>query len=187
MVKFSVDVMSLKNFLELPEFKPAFEYIGGRIIQKMSPLFPHSRLQGSLWRRLEDFARPRKLGEAFLELRCVFGGASQVPDIAFLAEDRIPKYRRGEEPSHFPFAPDLAVEILSPGQTVGELKLKLRHSLKHGSKLGWLILPRRELVHVLRPRHKATVLQIGDALDGGEVLPGFTLPLTELFSWLERA
>jgi Uma2 family endonuclease len=83
-------------------------------------------------------------------------------------------------------APDIAVEILSPGQTVAELRLKLRHSLKYGSRLGWLIHPARKQILVFRPGQKAQVLKIGQDLGGENVLPGFSLSVEEIFGWLHE-
>ena len=187
MMILSRDLTTLEQFLRLPEFKPALEFIGGRVIQKMSPMLPHSVIQGELLVSLNSFARPRKLGRAYPELRAVFGGEAQVPDISFYVTERLPKLVRGEEPSRISMPPDIAVEIASPGQTMAELRLKLRHSLIHGSKLGWLIRPIREEVWVLRPRRKAECLKSGDVLSGEDVLPGFALPLDEIFGWLDQA
>jgi Uma2 family endonuclease len=186
MQRLSRDLITLEHFLRLPEFKPAFEYLGGRVIQKMSAGLRHSMIQGELFSTLNTFARPRKLGRAYIELRAVFGGAAQVPDVSFFVTDRIPKFIRGEEIPLLSTPPDIVVEILSPGQTIGELRIKLRHSLKHGSKLGWLIHPTREEIRVLRPRQKAELLKAGDVLSGEGVLPGFSLPVEEIFGWLDQ-
>ena len=186
MLQVSSDLTSLEEFLLLPEFKPAFEYIGGRVIQKMSPMFPHSVIQTELCSRLNGFAHPRKLGRALTELRGVFGGASQVPDISFLIMEHVPKYTRGEEPTNSLIAPDISVEIFSPGQKMAELRAKIRHALKHGTKLGWLIHPTREFVEVHRPGRKVEVLRVGDMLLGEDVLPGFALPVDEMFGWLDQ-
>jgi Uma2 family endonuclease len=183
MLKASIDPCTLEQFLMLPEFKPALEFIGGRIIQKMSPKFPHSVIQGELLMALNTFARPRKLGRAYPELRAVFGGAARTPDVSFYKSDRIPKPIFDEDVL---LPPDIAIEILSTGQTVAELRLKLRHSLKHGSKLGWLIHPARKQIHVIRPGKKSQLLKIGDLLSGEDVLPGFSLSLEEIFGWLDQ-
>jgi Uma2 family endonuclease len=186
MPKLSEDLMNLEQFLRLPEFKPALEYIGGRVIQKMSPMLPHNVIQIELASALNHFARPRKLGRAYTELRAVFGGEAQVPDVSFYVTERVPGFVRGEEPPLLTSPPDIAVEILSPDQTLTELRVKLRHSLKRGSKLGWLIHPIREEFWVLRPGRKAQLLKPDDLLSGEDVIPGFTLPVEELFSWLDQ-
>jgi Uma2 family endonuclease len=183
MLKVCTDPLTLEQFLRLPEFKPALEFIGGRVVQKMSPKFPHSLIQTELSMSLNTFARPRKLGRAYTELRAVFGGAAQTPDVSFYKSDQIPRPIFDED---ILLPPDIAIEILSPGQTVGELRLKLRHSLKHGSKLGWLIHPARKQIQVIRPGKKSQLLKIGDVLSGEDVLPGFSLSLEEIFGWLDQ-
>src|SRR5438105_1990138 len=75
------EVLNLEQFLKLPEIKPALEFIDGRIVQKVSPTLPHSVLATDLPARINGHVRPRKLGRAFVELRCSFGGQSFVPDV----------------------------------------------------------------------------------------------------------
>jgi Uma2 family endonuclease len=177
---------ALDQFLRLPEFKPALEFIGGRVIQKMSPTLPHSVIQGELLSVLNGFARPKKLGSAYPELRAVFGGAAQVPDVSFYLTGRLPKFVRGQEPPLIEIPPDITAEILSPGQTANELRRKIRHAIKHGTKLGWIFDSTREQVGVLRPGRKIEILKAGDLLNGGDVLPEFALSIEEIFGWLDQ-
>jgi Uma2 family endonuclease len=184
MGKITTRTSELKRFLRLPEFKPALEFIGGRIIQKMSPMLPDSVIQLDLASALNAFARPRKLGRAYTELRAVFGGAAQVPDISFFRADRVPKLVPGEKVPILLIPPDIAVEISSPGQTTAFLRRKLRHTIRHGSKLGWLIKPKRKEIEILRSGLDPEILKVGDVLSGEDVLPGFSLTLEEIFGWL---
>ena len=179
------DIASLEQFLGLPEFKPALEYIDGRVVRKMSPVFPHSVIQLGLANALNAFAEPRNLGVAGVEIRAVFGGSSPVPDVSFFVAERTPKYVRKQAPPAITHPPDISVEILSPGQGTAKLRRKIRHSLKHGSKLGWLVDLLREEIAVLRPGRKAQILKVGDVLSGEDTLPGFSLPLEEIFGWLD--
>ncbi|WP_435006046.1 Uma2 family endonuclease [Tundrisphaera lichenicola] len=182
----SLDLLSVEDFLTFPEVRPPLEYFEGRVIQKMSPKVPHSYLQPDLCAYLNQFARPRRLGRAGTEMRCTFGGVSLVFDISFYVHARMPGFTRTEEAPDVLAAPDLAVEIISPGQTVADQTTRLRFATRHGMRIGWLIHLIRETVTVLRPRRRSTILQSGGVLSGDDVLPGFELPLDELFSWLER-
>lgn len=184
MLKLSTELSSLKQFLRLPEFKPALEYIGGRVIQKMSPNRPHGSLQMHLGSRLLQFAQINQLGIIYSELRCTFWKNSYVPDLCFIARGRIPRDAKGELVSKIRLAPDLAIEILSPGQTVGEVSHKLRLAIKHGLRLGWLIHPRRRQVYIIRPHRKVEVLRVGDSLSGEDVIPGLLLSFSDMFCWL---
>src|SRR5438067_12856987 len=82
--------LTLKQFLELPETKPALEYVEGVVRQKVAPKLPHSRLQSKLAEGFNQFAERRKVAVAFTELRTTFGGRSYVPDVSVYAWARVP-------------------------------------------------------------------------------------------------
>ncbi|OBQ26744.1 MAG: hypothetical protein AN483_20530, partial [Aphanizomenon flos-aquae MDT14a] len=106
--------LTLAEFLELPETKPASEYINGKIIQKPMPKGKHSRLQLRLCNTINEQAESQKIASAFPELRCSFGTRSVVPDVAVFRWDRIPFDTDGEVPDDFLLSPDWTIEILSP-------------------------------------------------------------------------
>jgi Uma2 family endonuclease len=83
-------------------------------------------------------------------------------------------------------APDLAVEVLSPSNTRAEMARKRGEYFRAGVRLVWEIDPRKRGVRVYTAADQFTDLSAGDALDGGTVLPGFTLPLADLFAELDR-
>lgn len=178
------DNLTLKQFLRLPEAKPALEYIDGKVVQKVSPKGTHSALQGGLIVRVRGFASIGKLGQAYPELRCTFGGISLVPDLAYFVRARIPKDAKGRLVDDVTIPPDLAIEILSPGQTIKALSARMTWCVRNGVRLAWLIQPTKGLVHVFEPDRAAVVLASGDTLTGGDVLPGFALPIDEMFGWL---
>lgn len=81
-------------------------------------------------------------------------------------------------------APNLAVEILSVGNTQGEMTLKLRDYFRAGCKLVWYVEPQKKTVLVYTSLHRFRLLTEDDTLDGGKVLPGFTLSIKK---WFQRA
>ncbi|MEY3304546.1 MAG: hypothetical protein RLZZ139_2919, partial [Cyanobacteriota bacterium] len=87
---------SLETFLELPETKPASEFINNKISQKPMPQGKHSRLQSKFSAYINQVVEELKIAYAFTELRCTFGGASIVPDIAVLRWERIPRDPDGQ-------------------------------------------------------------------------------------------
>ncbi len=180
------EVLTVEQFRRLPGTKPALEFVGGRVIQKMSPKTTHSVIQFRLGLRLHEHVKPNNLGELFPELRCTFGGESIVPDIAFFRSDRVPVDDRGHYIDDVTYAPDLSIEILSRGQTIREMSKKLTRAVRKGVRLAWLIQPRRERAFVFQADTPIQVLERGAVLSGGEVVPGFSLPLDEIFSWLVR-
>jgi Uma2 family endonuclease len=118
------------------------------------------------------------LGEGgFLGL---FPGQIRVPDVSFISWKRMPNQ---ELPNAAvgPFAPDLAVEIISKGNTKAEMDRKLREYFEAGSKLVWYVYPKTRTVHVYTSLRKSVVLTEADALDGGKVLPGFSFSIRKWF------
>jgi Uma2 family endonuclease len=178
------DDLTLEKFLRLPETKPALEYLQGKVVQKVSPKTTHSVLQMMLGSHILNYAMPRKLGRPYPELRCTYGGESIVHDLCFFERGRIPRDEHGRLVDDVLLPPDLAIEILSPGQTVKNLGAKLSCSMDRGVRLGWLIQPRRSKVFVFRPDRPVEALELGGTLQGEDVLPGFALPLAEMFGWL---
>jgi Uma2 family endonuclease len=103
----------------------------------------------------------------------------RAPDVAFVAAGRLPG---GQLPQGFiRGAPDLAVEILSPNDDPIEIQQKVRDYLEAGSRLVWVVAPRPRTVTVYRADGSARLVREPEALDGEDVLPGFVLPLAELF------
>jgi Uma2 family endonuclease len=176
--------LSLKQFLRLPEAKPALEYLGGKVVQKVSPKTTHSVLQMMLGSHILNYAMPRRLGRPYPELRCTFGGESIVHDLCYFERGRIPRDEHGRLVDDVLLPPDLTIEILSPGQTLKNLGAKLTRCMRDGVRLGWLIQPRRSRVFVFRPDRPVETLELGGVLQGEDVLPWFTLPLSEMFGWL---
>lgn len=102
----------------------------------------------------------------------------RAPDVAFVRKERLP----APEPAGFPdFAPDLAVEILSPGDRPGELLSKVADWLTAGTRLVWVIDPERRIARVFRADGSEASIPQGQALDGEDVTPGFVLELDPLF------
>ncbi len=177
--------MTLEDFLKLPEESPSREYIDGRVEAKVSPQKKHGVIESRLTAHLNQFAAPRRAGMAFPELRCTFDGRSIVPDVVFLLKEHIELDEQGEVADVTPYPPDLHVEIISPGQTVRSSHGKLVHSTSHGCSLGWLIHPYRKTVDVYRPGQPIDKRGAGDVLQGDPILPGYVLPVAELFGWLK--
>ena len=183
-VDFPCEVLTLDDFLRLPEIKPALEFIDGRIIQKMSPNWHHSRIGAKLPAKIDEVAEDAKLGVSFVVLRCSFGGESYVPDLSYFTWDRLPLDEEGRLIERCLLPADWSIEILSPGQTVKQLMARLKRLVAKGVRLGWLIQPRKSRVLVVLPGGTVRTFEMGEVLDADPVLPGFRLPITVLFGWL---
>ena len=136
---------------------------------------------------LNAFVRPRNLGLVTGEagMMRLFGGLIRIPDVAFASWDRIPGGKVPTEPVPA-LVPELAIEILSPGNTPAEMRRKRTEYFSAGVRLVWIVDPDSRSVSVYTGVEQSTVLHESDVLEGGEVLPGFSLPLKELFAELER-
>jgi Uma2 family endonuclease len=179
---------SLEEFLRRPEIddSPVLEYIDGRIEAKPLPQTRHSVITGDLMNALNLVARPARLGRAFVELRCTFGGRSMVPDVVFLLAEHIERDSDGKYKNVILIPPDIHVEILSPDQSDKESIEKLSFSARHGCPLGWLIDPERETIRVRRPGWRLKPLPADGVLEGEPVLLGFRVPVAEVFRWLSE-
>ena len=103
----------------------------------------------------------------------------RIPDVSFVSKGRISE---GGVPKGFwPLAPDLAVEIVSPNDTAAELHAKVREYLDAGARMVWVFWPDERGVSVHGPTGEARELGPDDELDGGNVLPGFRVRVSELF------
>lgn len=132
-----------------------------------------------LWTYLKKHKIGRALpGDAFLRL---MPGLVRGPDVAFISKKQLPggKFPRKRIADLYP---DLAVEVLSEGNTRGEMQRKLRDYFLHGTRLAWLIDPKKETAKVYHAPDVVSHVGKSGSLDGEDVLPGFCLKLQELFS-----
>lgn len=104
----------------------------------------------------------------------------RAPDVAFVRKDRVP---HGEARKHFArLAPDLAVEVLSPTDRPSDVVAKVEMYQEAGVPLIWLVDPEVQSVTVIAAGETTRVLRSTETLDGGAVLPGFSVPVAELFA-----
>ncbi|MEG3437406.1 Uma2 family endonuclease [Pannus brasiliensis CCIBt3594] len=176
--------LTLEDFLNLPETKPASEYIDGEIRQKPMPQGEHSTLQGELVTGINQVAKPQKIAYALPELRCTFGGRSIVPDIAVFTWERIPRTESGRIANKFETYPDWVIEILSPEQSANKVIEKILFCLRQGTRLAWLIDPEDESVLIFRLDRMPEIKREDDILPALPVLEDWRLSVREMFAWL---
>lgn len=161
------------------------ELVDGVLVEKAMG-FRESILAVALIRFLSTFVNQRQLGlvtapDGTMRLapRLV-----RMPDVAFTSWDRFPNRQVPREPIPS-LAPDLAVEILSKGNRPREMARKCREYFAAGTRLVWIIDPVARTAEVFTAPEQSAVLTEADTLDGGDVLPGFSLRLRDLFAELE--
>lgn len=186
MVQIPEKTLTLAEFLELPETKPAREYIDGTVIPKPMPQGKHSLLQRELSFFLMRTFQSRKTAQAFPELRCTFGERSLVPDIAIFRNSRIPRDNDGQVANRFDLPPDWVIEILSPNQSQTKVIRNLLHCLDYGTEMGWLLDINEPCLFVY-DRNKS--IQAMTNLDLILPVPTFAssieLTLKEILEWLK--
>jgi Uma2 family endonuclease len=162
------------------------ELVDGVLVEKATG-FSESALAVVLAHLLYAFVRPRKLGLVTGEQGTVrlFAGLVRIPDVAFTSWERLPGRRMHQEPIPH-LAPDLAVEVLSQSNTIGEMKRKRHDYFSAGARLVWLADPLTRTVDVYSSEDQFRRLTEADVLDGGGVLPGFQLAVRDWFAELDQ-
>jgi len=165
----------------------SYELIEGVLVEKTMGL-RESFLAVDLASRLVEFVRRHNLGivtgaDGTIRLA---PGLVRIPDCAFFAWDRLPGHVVPDEPIP-DLAPDLAIEVLSQSNTAEEMERKLKDYFFAGVRLVWLIDPDKRSADVYTAPDQSVRIEEGQVLDAGDVLPGFTLPLSDLFTLLGKS
>jgi Uma2 family endonuclease len=187
MVQTPVRQITLAEFLDLPDTKPASEYIAGEIIQKPMPQGQHSIIQLELGMEINQALRRKGIATAFSELRCTFGGRSIVPDLTVFEDARIPSDENGDIENVFSIPPDWTIEILSPDQSTTKVLKNINHCLAYGTQMGWLIDPKERSVFVMGIDR---TFQIIDEPSTLLPVPPFAssieLTVEQIFGWVKK-
>jgi Uma2 family endonuclease len=175
------DVAAIDIHVERP-----CELIHGVLVEKPMGL-RESLLAVALGAILRAFVVPRDLGFVTGEAgpMRLFPGLVRLPDVAFTAWTTVPGGRVPEEPIP-DLAPDLAVEVLSASNTEKEMAIKRDEYFRAGVRLVWIIDPASRTARAFTGPDRVEALDESGALDGGAVLPGFALPLADLFAELDH-
>ncbi len=160
------------------------ELIRGEVHEMSPAKTPHGRYTMRVTLPIGRYVEEHGLGEVFAAetgflIRHPDGTESvRAPDLAFIRADRLPS----EEPQEFwDIAPDLVVEVLSPGDRDHEVMAKTRMWLDAGVRLVWIVDPTRRTIAVHRANGTTQLLTQRDTLSGEDILPGFELPLSQVF------
>jgi len=157
------------------------ELVRGLLVVRELPGMRHARVAMDLALALGAHVRAAALGRVYAEAGFTLASNPDTvrgPDVAFIRRDRIPD----PEPTGFAhFAPDLVVEVISPGDRAGEVLAKVADWLSAGTRLVWVLDPARRVARVYRADGTEQILTADESLDGGDVVPGFSCPLREIF------
>jgi Uma2 family endonuclease len=173
----------------LPEDGWLYELVTGHLVRTPLPKERHGYVESEIGGTLRAYVKPRGLGRVYVgqtgfdltlpdePVATVLGA-----DVAFLRAERVPSEEHDGD-AYVPEPPDLVVDIASPSQFRPEMGAKAGLWLQRGARLVWVVWPTHRQVDVWTPRQEVpATLNIGDTLDGANVLPGFIYALADLFA-----
>lgn len=175
-------LMSVEEFdrLEEPD-ELSYELDEGELVVMTKPRPLHNRIVERLYWELHRYLESHPVGEAFIfEYLFVLGpNTKRAPDVSFLRAERA---KQIDPNADIPGAPDLAVEVLSPNDTVSAMRRKIRQYFAAGAQCVWVVYPETREVEVWRESARAQiVLQETDLLEAPDLLPDFSLRVGVLF------
>lgn len=179
----TTQLMTAEELLKLPRGRFRYELIKGELITMSPSGSEHGAIVVNLTVLLAQHVKANNLG-------IVFGAETgfkiaenpdtvRAPDVAFISQERIPD--SGIPKEYWRGAPDLAVEVLSPGDAVRKVDEKVGEWLSAGAKLVWTVNPKRRSVTIHRAVKDALILSEDDELNGENVVPGFRCRISEIF------
>jgi Uma2 family endonuclease len=178
--------MTAEDLLAMPDDGLCYELVRGEL-KRMSPAGEeHGYLAVEIASDLRNHVKANKLGRVYaaetgFKLRSD-PDTVRAPDAAFVSQERLERQPAGK--GYRLGAPDLVVEVISPGDLHAEVEEKVFSWLDHGARLVITVNPRQRTATVYRSRTGIVVLTEDEQLEGGEVVPGWTLKLRELFAGL---
>ena len=176
----SPELMTAEQLLDVNIPGKQVELVRGRLVVKEPPGYLHAVIAARLTFELMQYVRAHDLGQVVSDPGFTLErnpDTVRAPDIAFVQRSRVPD----PLPTAFAeFAPDLAVEVLSPYDRPGETLAKIGDWLDAGTRLVWVIDAARRQARVYRQDGTEAVLSETDALRGEDVLPGFSCPVSSI-------
>ncbi len=175
--------VTAEELLTLPEDGFRYELIRGEL-QQMAPAgHHHGKIAVNLTTPLDQHVRANNLGTVYAAetgfLLASDPDTVRAPDVAFVRRERVEAVADVE--GYWPGAPDLAVEVISPGDTYAHVEDKVMEWLDAGTRMVVTVNPRRHSVTVWHARDDGVVLTEEDVLEGGDVVPGWSVPVRTLF------
>jgi Uma2 family endonuclease len=185
--------MALDEFLRLQEEQP-FELINGKCLPLLPTVAGHSDTRHRLFGLLFVLLSANPIGTVLMETTFILPDrndsnwleGSRTPDLMFYAADRLAAYESQQPPGWedrpYALVPDLVVEIVSPNDSYSKVDEKVDAYLADGVRLIWVLDPQRRKATVHAPDLERPIpLKVGAALDGGDVLPRFNVPVSLIF------
>jgi len=171
-----------KRTITLEEFLAndyeSYEYVKGKLVPMSTPTMVHGEISSNLHILLSAHVRKHQLGKMYIaETTFQIGESGRKPDVAFVSQERLPENRHQASP----IPPDLAVEVVSPGDKVYDVQEKTLEYLDAGTRMVWVVEPIAKTVTVYRSPSNIKTLTVNDTLTGEDVIEGFQCAVAEIF------
>jgi Uma2 family endonuclease len=171
-------LISIEEFAGLPDEPGKQELSNGEVIIVPPPHAIHTEICWRITEALRDYLKRSGTGRVYSEAGFRLGPHTvRQPDVAVLSQT--PALPEGDWISS---APDIAIEVLSPGNSAEDIELKISQYLAAGAKLVWIVSPKARQVRICRADGTQATVREPQNLTGEPVLPGFALPLADLFA-----
>ncbi len=155
-----------------------FELIEGEIVEMPPPGDRHGVVASELHRLIANHVVNTDLGDVVFETGFILSANTVcAPDVGFLAKARLTPMTG----KYYPVAPDLAVEVVSPSDSPGPLRRKVALYLRNGARAVWVVYPNERFVDVYHADGMVNTYEGDETLDGGDILPGFSVRVSDIF------
>jgi Uma2 family endonuclease len=174
-------VEEFERFVALPKNDERhFELIDGDIVEKPMPTQEHGRVISLFMKHFFRYFDRNPIGHPDPEVRYRMPGDkrnARQPDLSIVLDVTTPIVKKGAVPR----MPDVVVEVKSPDDSITKLRAKAAYYIANGTRLVLLVYPEQRIIEVYRPDADVQILTERDTLDGGDVLPGFSLAVKDVF------
>ena len=175
-----------EDLLNLPHDAMRYELVEGHLIEMSPSGKVHGLITNIIAYLLTGHVLSHKLGRVY-GAETGFKLAENPDtvygiDVAFVSKGRIEPGKEG----YFIGAPDLAVEVYSPGNRKTEMQTKIEDCFQAGSRMIWVVYPKSQTIYVYRAENDVRILHKSETLDGGDVIPGFSLKIADIFAVLDE-
>jgi Uma2 family endonuclease len=175
-------LMTAEEFALLPDDGTRQELVRGEVVSMPRPNWKHGEIAFNVAMAIKTYLRGNRIGRVSVEGGVIVERNPDTvrgPDVSFMSKERMPL--DAEMDCYAEGAPDLCVEVLSPSNTPKKFNEKLSEYFTGGAKLVWVVDPDTRSVKAYSSAKKKRVIEADGTIDGGDVLPGFSCPVSEFF------
>ena len=176
--------MTVEDLLRMPRDGWRYELLNGELTKTMIGSYAHGMYAGRIAGDLAAHVHERRLGETLIAEPTFLLASdpvhARIPDVAFVRAARAAAVV--DIDGAFPGAPDLAVEVVSPSDRLTQVREKALDWIARGARMVVVANPRRREAQVYRPDADVQTLRASDVLDGGDVVPGWRMPVADIFA-----